>query len=449
MSVYAIVKQLEATASRLDKEAILTANKDNEDLKNFFRLALENRINFYIKKIPAYVPNGGTGSFNLAMSMVEVTLAGRVKTGNDARAFLSDLLSDLTMEDGLMLERVIRKDPKCGCSVSTVNKSWPGLVTDVPYMQCSLPKEVDMDAFPWEKGVYSQLKADGMFANLSQIDSQTVTLESRNGSPFPIDQFEEIYDAVIRSGIVGFQLHGELIIEKDGEVLPRQISNGILNSILNGDSIPENHRVIYEAWDIIPLEEAKAKNKYRVVYEQRFNRLKQTISALGASWPIRLIESRLVFSYEEAYQHYKEKRKQRLEGTIVKRPDMIWEDSTSKGQVKMKEEVECDLRIIGFNAAAETSKNADTFGSVLLETSDSLLEVSATGIPDDLRKEINEIKDQLIGTIVTVCSNTLMEPSKNNKKHSLFLPRVVEFRRDKTEADSLRKVIDMFDSAIE
>jgi hypothetical protein len=43
----------------------------------------------------------------------------------------------------------------------------------------------------------------------------------------------------------------------------------------------------------------------------------------------------------------------------------------------------------------------------------------------------------------------IMEPSRGGKKWSLFLPRVAEFRKDKTEADSLDKIKEQFEAAIQ
>ena len=41
-----------------------------------------------------------------------------------------------------------------------------------------------------------------------------------------------------------------------------------------------------------------------------------------------------------------------------------------------------------------------------------------------------------------------MTPTTSNGLYSLFLPRFVEFRKDKTTADSLQQVKDQFDSAM-
>jgi hypothetical protein len=88
------------------------------------------------------------------------------------------------------------------------------------------------------------------------------------------------------------------------------------------------------------------------------------------------------------------------------------------------------------------------FGSITCQSSDSKLVVNVSGFTDDLRKDIFNRKDELYGTIVTVRSNNIMPPTSSNVYYSLFLPRFVEFRKDKTEADSLERVQDQFDSAM-
>ena len=49
-----IFNELAATSSRLEKEAILTANKNNSVLRWACFLALDPFTNFYIRKIPKY-----------------------------------------------------------------------------------------------------------------------------------------------------------------------------------------------------------------------------------------------------------------------------------------------------------------------------------------------------------------------------------------------------------
>jgi hypothetical protein len=51
-----IINALAATSGRLEKEAILKQNCENLTLKEAFRLALDPKVNFYIKKLPAAGP---------------------------------------------------------------------------------------------------------------------------------------------------------------------------------------------------------------------------------------------------------------------------------------------------------------------------------------------------------------------------------------------------------
>jgi len=88
------------------------------------------------------------------------------------------------------------------------------------------------------------------------------------------------------------------------------------------------------------------------------------------------------------------------------------------------------------------------FGSITCRTSDQLLEVNVSGFSDELRNDIFNRKDELYGTIMAVRSNNIMPPTTSNGLYSLFLPRFVEFRKDKTTADSLQQVKDQFDSAM-
>lgn len=445
MTVPTIIKQLESTASRLEKEAILQANRNDGDLKEFFRLCLEPKVNFFIKKIPQYKQLQETLSLSTAMGILS-KLSDRTYTGHAGIKYLTDIFALLSDNDAKMLERIINKNPGCGVSVSTANKIWPNLVTDVPYMRASLIKSSNYSKIDWKKGVYSQTKEDGMFASVNVSENAVVSISSRNGTPFPIDQFKEIANLAVYCGMHNQQMHGELLIKKDGKFLPREKSNGILNSVLHGESIPEGHRAVYVAWDSIPIDKAIAKGKYRVPYSERFSMLQYKFQSMDDC--IVLVDTKIVYSEEQAMAHYQEKLNVGLEGTVIKTPDMIWEDTTSKNMIKMKLDFTCDLEIIGFNDAADTSKNKNLFGSMLLASSDRLLEVSATGFTDKERKEINDKKDFLIGKIVEVCSNNIMKPSKEGGKYSLFLPRFQGLREDKNEADSLQRIIDQFESAV-
>ena len=446
-----LFETLASDNGRKFKEDLLAQHKNNIILKEVVRLALDPTV-IFIKKIPQYTPIvGETITLEHAISQLD-HLATRELTGNAAVEHLTNILSSLSSDDAEVIKKIIQRDLRCGVSESTANKVWKGLIPEFPYMRCSLIKKVDISKFSWKEGVYSQEKSDGMFANVNHFDDDTVSILSRSGSEFPMEKFEELATEIKNTLMPGTQTHGELPVVRNGEVLPREIVNGILNSVLKGGDFDNGDHPVLRVWDQIPIDQVIPGNKYKVSYSKRFAALQRQLSGDVSSQLVQLIDTRIVHTIEEAMEHYQEMLAVGKEGTIIKNGNAIWEDTTSKHQVKLKLDVDVDLVVTGFTEGK--GKNASTFGSVTCETSDGDLVVNVSGFKDKkqkgiyTRQEIHNMRDALIGTILTVKSNNMMPPTKSNPKWSLFLPRAVEFRSDKREADSLQKVKDQFASAI-
>jgi DNA ligase-1 len=446
--INAILEEVANEPSKNAKIAILTQHKDNDVLQEVVRLTYDPTVNFFIKKIPAYTPRGtadneGHSQLDFALFNLVREVASRNYTGNKAIEYVTQLLERLTVEDAKVLAKVIDRDLRAGFGESTANKVWKNLIPEFPYMRCALPKAAKLDEFSWADGVFSQLKADGMFANVNHTADGEVQILSRAGSLFPQQHFAHLVADVQATFPTNTQSHGELLIKRDGVVLPRQLGNGILNKVQKGGDIGPNDEIVYLVWDQIALTSVVSKGTYNVPYKARFATLKeQTLTATC----ITLIPTVIVHNMEDALTHYREMLAEGLEGTIIKDATGIWKDTTSKDQVKMKLDIDVDLVIMGFNAG--NGKNEATFGSIVCQSSDGLLEVNISGFTDEVRLEVHNNRDKLIGTIVTVKGNSIMPPTGNNTKYSLFLPRFAEFRTDKKVADDLAKVIEQFDNAI-
>jgi DNA ligase-1 len=448
-AVYDIIVALRNTSGKNAKLAILQKNANNAELKEFLRVTYEPRINFYQSKVDkkAVTTHKRDGKFHASMiSAMIAKLHDRAVTGGKAKQWLADVWFACEHDwERELIEMLIDRDVKAGFAVNTINTVWADLVTDVPYMRCSLPEGSKLKEFKWKDGVFSQVKADGMFANVERGYDNTIVIMSRNGSPFPIDAFPEIVaDLMLVSG-GGFQLHGELLVTKDGAVLPRQESNGIMNKLLKGGDLPSGHRVIYKTWDIVPIEEAVAGGRYAAPYFDRFETLCSMFPERG-NGAVTRIETKRVCSPKEAKEHYIACLEQGLEGTVLKDPYAPWEDKTSKWQVKYKVEVTVDLKVVGFKPGR--NKFEGLIGSLECESSDGLLSVNVSGFPDDLRKEMTEnFESDWLGGIVAVTANGVMPPRKGI--WSLFLPRFSERRYDKKKADSLKEIQAQFAAAAE
>lgn len=230
-------------------------------------------------------------------------------------------------------------------------------------------------------------------------------------------------------------------------MLPRSEGNGMLNSMMQGGGMDANCDVRYDVWDQIPLHLAVPKGKVTEPYRLRLAGLQRQVLEGGRS-RITLIEGRIVYSQEEALDHYRGILARGLEGTVLKHPNASWADNTSKDQVKFKLEVDVDLKIVGFNPGTPGKRTADTFGSVRCQTSDGLLEVDVAGFNREIEAYLHENREWVLNTIMCVRANEVSPPCETNPLHALYHPRFVELRKDKAEADSLHDVLDQFEAAV-
>lgn len=365
-------------------------------------------------------------------------LVTRAVTGNAARAEVEAMLNSLTQVEATVAINMIKGDLRCGISVATINKMFPDTIPEYPYMRCSLMKGSNIDNFDWAAGVFSQEKADGMFANVYYPGDLCVKITSRNGTRFANTEFLTFIHEFVNVADEGYCYHGELLVIEDGKVLPRELGNGVLNSVLKGGCFEKNQKPYYMVWDRIPWQDAVSGGKCKTPYKDRFDAIKNIKGTF-----VDVIPTRIVYSLAEAYEHYVELTSRHIEGTVIKNPKAIWEDKTSKDQIKLKIEAEVDLIVRGFNPG--NGKNAHLFGSIAAESSDGRLRVNVSGISDKDRERINGEREEWIDKkIITVRANSIME---SNDVAALFLPRLVEERLDKTEADSFEKIKQIFEEA--
>lgn len=439
-TLFDLLEQVAATKAKTEKLALI--KQVPEEALTALRVALDPTVSFYIAKLD--VPVGNPGGRTLEEQDFELLyqLTKREITGNEALAAVQRAFSELTPKCAVLLQRIILKDLRAGIGASTVNAAFPGLVPEFAYMRCSLPKDARLAEWPWEDGVMSQIKADGMFARIAVHSDGCVLITSRQGNAFPDNAMVELVEQAREVFGPHCEVHGELTVWRDGQCLPRAEGNGILNSLQAGGELPAGCVVHYDAWDMIPLACAVPGGRCEIPYRDRFETLEMLLGRYPESTTqvVHLIEGEVVTSYAQAADHFRKVLARGLEGTVVKHPAMPWFDGDSKLQVKFKLEFEVDLRIKGFREGTAGKRTEATFGAVLCETSCGQLEVGVSGFKRDLEQFLHENRDSVIGQVMTVRANDIVLPSESSTLFALSHPRVVELRRDKTEADSLDRV---------
>lgn len=443
--IYQIIEQIAAAPGKNDKLELLDKYM-TDDLLKVLKAALDPFITYGIR--PSRATSFGDLEFHNGTWAMLYDLESRRLSGSMAQEVVTKHLESLTPESSELLWRILNKDLKAGFSEASVNKVRKGTFKDFPYMRCSLPKDAKLETWPWNEGVISQTKADGMFV-FGAAELKAPALMTRQGNALPPAGFEHILEELeLLCGDGSIQTHGELtVLDEKGVVLKREVGNGIINKVMQGGTVPEGYTIVMDVWDMIPADKVVSKGKHEVPYLLRLRALNTMIRAGGLKY-IRPIETRVVKSLKEAYAHYAEKLKMGMEGTVIKLPKMIWKDGTSKEQIKLKLEAPCELRVDGFEPGKEGAKTEKTFGSLQLSSACGMLKVNCSGFSDALRQEIHDNRDDWMGAIVQVTSNGIMYSDDLSKKaHSLFLPRFDE-RRDKVLADDFKRIEWQFENAI-
>ena len=423
-SVLSILKRLEATTSRLEKEDILGEHADDPVLKEAFRLALDPLVNFYIKKVPE--PSRSDGAlFTLAAALESLKLwfVTRKVRGGEATEYLARMLGQLDKDDREVLRRVIGRNLKCGVSDATVEKIWPDVTLSYPCMLVSPMNEKTKIKFP----CIAQTKMDGMRFN-AIVENGAVQYRSRAGKE--LDLFGVLdSDIMSLTAEQSYVLDGELLmVGSDGRPMDRKTGNGLLTKFQKGTgtaALAQQVRAV--VWDIIPLFCFRKGSCSGVGYRDRLNML-TTEKLTRAS----IVTTHVVKSMEEAQALYQQKLLEGEEGLVLKDPAGPWENKRAKHQVKMKAELEADLYCAGVTAG--TGKYQGKIGSLECHSNGGTVVVNVgTGLNDEERSWDPK---EFVGKIVSVKYNALITDKKTGQK-SLFLPVFVEIRDDKTQPDSL------------
>lgn len=432
MNINQFFNHLASDNSRKFKFAELEKNKDNELLREVVRLALDPFTQFYIRKIPTYTPfdNQDYAPISLSFALDSLyDLSARLVTGNAAIEHLKGMLEALSADDAKVIERIIQKDLKCGVSTSTANDVWLGLVAEYPCMLCSQYEDKLVNKINWP--AYVQLKEDGMRFNAIVRDGKC-EFKSRNGKTIDLlGNLEE--DFVTMAQGVDCVFDGELLVKVDGKVADRQTGNGILNKANKGTiSEQEASLVTAVVWDYIPY--ALFADGYSPTpYQTRFEKLSMAVE--GASNRIELVPSIIVDSIDEAKAIFEQYLADGKEGIILKDMNSVWENKRSKGQIKFKGELDCDLKVVAIEAG--TGKYEGLVGSLVCESSDGLLKVNVgSGLTDEDRADLNS--SSVIGKIISVKYNARIKNKQGEE--SLFLPIFLEVRHDKSEADNSKDI---------
>jgi len=467
MEIKKIFDEISSCSGDIAKKKILEKYNENKTLKDVLYLACSKRVKFYLKQILEYTPDENGESLQWALDGLKPIIS-REYTGGQAQKWLSTVMSSISADDAYIIERIIDKDPKIGMGTTYINEVFPKLLEDTPYQGAKPYKKKLVDKLIATGNAVSQMKLDGRYQN-AIIRGGDVILETRQGEVTTLTNAKFLNElAILGDEIV---LNGELTIES---VPNRRIANGMLNSLndiftkMKKRSEKENNgkitsflneygeifgvenidmqyildKITYTVWDMISVEEY-FKMESNIPYDKRYNNLSVLIETARPDM-VKLVETIHIKTFEEAMGHFTNLLSQDLEGTIVKDFKSKWKHGKGNHQIKLKLEMNLDLKIIGFQYGNKGTKNENVISTLLVESSCGLLKTNPSGMDEKMMLDVTNRQEELLGSIVEIRCCGLSQNSKG--EWSTQHPSVVELRNDKDESDSLESALSIENS---
>lgn len=424
-----VIRSLENHSSRLNKEAIIEAQAEANNLELFegFRLCLDNLITFGVKKVPTHGGPDGQGLPWAAFRQLCDMLSSRQLTGNDARDAIELALGASTQTQwNDWYRRILIKDLRCGVSEKTINKVLKGRfsgIQNIPVFSCMLAH----DGANHEKKIKGvkllEPKLDGVRClTVVNYENRTVTQFTRNGKE--LENFSHITDSL--SGIIDILGRSYVL---DGEVVSHSFQDLMKQVHRKSDVQAQDARLML--FDIIPLTEFRAGQSV-LGQRRRTNLLRSFEKAFAKTGCVEVIpQTEVDLDGLVGELQFKEFNKtaiqQGFEGIMIKDPNGKYECKRSTNWLKMKPFIEVSLEVTQLEEG--TGRNMGKLGALVCSGQDDGKRITVnvgSGFSDDDRDRFWSDGDAVIGQIVEVRADAVTQ--NQDGSYSLRFPRFLRFR---------------------
>lgn len=422
------LNDLRNTSSTNEKLKILKSNINNSELKTLLKYTYD-KIDYTYGITSETMLNYSTSDKSTSdMYSILNSLNNREATGHSALRLAKAFYNSADSETKEIFCMVLDRDLKIGVNTKTLNKVWKDLVPKPTYCRCGVfsaktAKKLDYPAF-------IQLKCDGTYRE-AYVNNGVVTFKTRAG-----EESENPIMAEIMKDLPNGYYTGEFTIGRaDDPDMNRSEGNGLINS----DNPPYND-INFTVWDYLTEDEYSLKNKTN--YRTRFEKLNEIIDNVDKR--LTIVPTKIVNNADEALKIVSEWMNKGLEGGVLKSYFMKFKNGTSNDQLKIKLKVDADLRCTGFIKGNKGTKYENQNKVITFETDDGKIKGQCSGMNDAMVEEVTKNPDKYVGKITVVEFNDLSK-AQGSETYALLHPRFMTFRDDKSETDTLERVIELRD----
>jgi DNA ligase-1 len=424
-----IIKELESTSSRLEKEAIIL--REAEDQNDIFfegiRYALDPMITFGVKQVDKKEDRAGVGLAWTEFRTLLNDLRNRDITGLLAKDFI-DLVKEKSYVDhwNYWYHRILTKDLRCGVSDKTINKVVEKKYANyiVPTFTCQLAHDSANHEGKLTGQKLVEVKLDGVRVITVVWPDGRVLQFSRNGKE--LVNFEHIKEELA--------LNANTFTEPmvlDGEVMSSSFQD-LMKQVHRKDNVAANDAVLW-LFDILPLSAFESgifntiqRDRSSWLHNWYNNKLNKSMSY------VRCLDQAIVdLDTDEGQNLFRMYNKSAIEnnyeGIMIKDPLAPYECKRTTSWLKLKPFIEVSLEVTDVEEG--TGRNVGRLGALVCEGNDDARHIRVnvgSGFSDSDRDTFWNSRSSLFGKIVEVRADAVTQ--NQDGSYSLRFPRFLHFR---------------------
>lgn len=454
-----VLEKLKITSGTNDKINILLSSFEDNRLRAFLQLSLDNKITFGVSQFDYIPSSNSTINDNDAFddfSNFLSKLSNRTLTGNAALDAIKETFSKYNENQCYWFERCLKKDLSViGIGRSTVDKVWPFLCAK---FKCNLAEEEDeLPKFIWTDGASIEVKLNGVRTLVCVDKGEIIWIKGRSG--LEISRFESIiYDMqktlnTNDSFVLDGEVHCENSLENTMTVFLTDTTKTESDFKTNkayqkyirekvSPTLELKEKCTFDIFDIIPLEEFQSQECSKG-YIQRRDDLVNLQSRFNSSdvKKCRIVESFPVKDKEEAISLANNFMALGLEGGILKSNNAKYEFKRARNFIKIKESTdELEAEIISYTISKDIYNTDGTLDlpqlgawQIKYKNPTGTYSTSEVGtgklFTKQFRQSVATNPDLFIGKIITVQAQRFSEDG------ILICPRVIRMRPDRTSLE--------------
>ena len=357
---------------------------------------------------PDHFKTSGDGVAEEVIESFLLSLVNRSLTGGAANVRLHEICMDATPEQQEVIHRILLKDPKAGVGASTVNKVFKKLI---PEFKVALAAKYDPDMFKGERIVSPKLDGIRMIARVD-AENSSVQWMTREGNP--ITSMEHLSSPVLAFGktlikeAVGLNGCGEgygglSVIYLDGEAVSGNFNATVSALRKKGKAAEDAEYAIFDFFTENSLNGKQQLESWTQYERQGFLELVRSLwnnADAPLTAKIRVLKCLLVSDDARVQAIYKALRAKGYEGVIVKDMNAKYSFKRNRCWSKIKDQIDADGEIIGFEQGDANKEYADTLGAIVVKLESGIVVKVASGLTKLNREEIWNNQDKYIGRVI-------------------------------------------------